>query len=264
MPYSEDGPTSSLRHIIVHNHKGGTGKTMIAVHLAEYLVDHGQSWHVLDADPQCNAISWLTAHKWSGEDALQLPGGGRRPAMIVSVEPGVVADEDHLVVDTAPAGDALRRLHESGVELVPDDLILCPINGRFGIDGVIKVAEEAAPMGPRVVAVMNMTDPSDEHATEEIRALRELEEVGDLGIEVFKMAIPYNATYIRKALLQGTPVWEVPYARRTHTVQALEALARWVAQGAPPEANRIGGFAPAEASHQKQRRVNELQDRLWG
>jgi cellulose biosynthesis protein BcsQ len=253
-----------LRRIIVHNHKGGTGKTMFAVHLAEYLVEQGQGWHLLDADPQYNAISWLTAHAWEGEDALQLPGDGRREEMIVTIDPETVTGRPNLVVDTPPAGDALQQLGRDGIELGSDDLLVCPVSGRFGIDGAIKVAEEARRTGCRIVAVLNMTDPDDEHAAEEIHAVRELEGVDDLGIEVFKMAIPRNDEYLREAELKGKPVWEIPYARSTHSVRALRAFCRWVSQGAPPEANRMGELVSGEKSKSGgQARVNELQDRLW-
>jgi len=262
-PSNEDSTANPLRRIVVHNHKGGTGKTMIAVHLAEYLVEQGQPWDLLDADPQCNAISWLTGHAWEGEEALQLPGEGRRREMVVTVDPEIASDRPHLVLDTPPAGDALRRLGREGVGLGPEDLLVCPVSGRFGIDGAIKVAEEAAQTGCRVVAVLNMTDPDDDHATEEIRAVRELEGVSDLGIEVFKMAIPRSDKYLRQAELKGQPVWDIPYARSTYAVQALQALCRWIAEGAPPEANRMGELAPEDAGANKQTRVNELQDRLW-
>ena len=236
---------------------------MFAVHLAEYMVGLGQPWHVLDADPQYNAISWLTGHAWEGEKALRLPGEGRREEMIVSVDSKVAAEREHIVVDTPPSSDALPMLEQRGLGLGPDDLLVCPVSGRFGIDGAIKVAEEASHTGCRVVAVLNMTDPADEHAAEEIRAVRELESVEELGIEVFKMAIPRNDKYLRKAELKGEPVWEIPYARRTHTVRALRAFTRWVSQGAPPEANQMGELA-AGAAETKETRVQELQDRLWG
>ena len=260
---------NAIRRIIVHNHKGGTGKTMFSVHLAEYLVERGQEWHLLDADPQYNAISWLTGHSWDGEGALRLPGDGRRTEMIVTVDPDVAVGQSHFVADTPPAGDALGRLEREGIELGPDDLLVCPVSGRFGIDGAIKVAEEVAPTGCRVVAVLNMTDPNDDHATEEIRAVRELEEVEDLGIEVFKMAIPRNDKYLRQAELQGQPVWDISYARSTHAVKALQAFCRWVAEGAPPEANQMGALATGHPESDaldsgKQARVTELQERLWG
>jgi len=184
--------------------------------------------------------------------------------MIVTIDPEMVAGRSHLVVDTPPGGDALPRLGRDGIALGSDDLLVCPVSGRFGIDGAIKVAEEAGPTGCRVVAVLNMTDPDDEHAAEEIRDVRELEGVEDLGIEVFKMAIPRNDKYLREAELKGKPVWDIPYARSTHSVRALRAFCRWVSQGAPSEANRMGELVSEGAEEGTQARVHELQDRLWG
>lgn len=259
--YSTD---NSLNNIVVHNHKGGTGKTMLAVHLAEYLVERGQEWHLLDTDPQHNAISWLTGHAWNGERAVRLPGEGRRGEMTVTVDPQIALRQPHLVIDTPPAGDALKDLRQIGVELGPDDLLACPVSGRFGIDGAIKVAEEVRSSGCRVAVVLNMTDPDDDHASEEVQAVRELESVEDLGIEVFKMTIPRNDKYLRKAELQGMPVWDISYAQSTHTVRALQALCRWTAEGAPPEANQMGQLASGQADADRQGRAQDLQERLWG
>jgi len=253
-----------LRRVVVHNHKGGTGKTMFAVHLAEFMADQGQTWHVLDADPQYNGISWLTAHAWEGEKTILLPGQGRREEMVVTIDPAVASESDHLVVDTPPEAGALKDLRRAGIGLGPKDLLVCPVSGRFGIDGAIKVAEEASQFDCRVVAVLNMTDPDDAHAAEEVKAVRELEEVEDLGIEVFKMAIPRNDKYMREAELKGEPVWDLSYAGNTHTVRALQAFMRWVSQGAPAEGNQMGALAPERSSTGKASRVNELQDRLWG
>ena len=50
---------STTRRIAVVNHKGGTGKTTTAVHLAAGLAEH--EYHVLlvDADPQGNVAAWF-------------------------------------------------------------------------------------------------------------------------------------------------------------------------------------------------------------
>jgi cellulose biosynthesis protein BcsQ len=260
---NSDTTDSDVRRIIVHNHKGGTGKTMLSVHLTEFMADQGQFRHMYDADEQHNAISWMTGHAWQGEEALQLPGDGQRPQIVVTVAPGIAAQQPHLVVDTPPAGDALKRIQDNGIDIGPEDMVVCPVSGRFGIDGAIKVAEEVHSTGCRVVAVLNKTDPKSDHAAEEIRAVQELEDVEDLGIEVFKMTIPRNDKYIRQAELQGKPVWEIPHAKRTHTVRSLRAFARWMAQGAPPEANQTGQLGSTEESGRKQERVRELSDRLW-
>ena len=50
---------SATRRIAVVNHKGGTGKTTTAVHLAAGLAEGGHRVLLVDADPQGNVATWL-------------------------------------------------------------------------------------------------------------------------------------------------------------------------------------------------------------
>ena len=47
--------------IIIYNHKGGVGKTTLAVNIACALADLGKSVLLVDSDPQCNLTSYLLA-----------------------------------------------------------------------------------------------------------------------------------------------------------------------------------------------------------
>ena len=44
--------------ISVYNPKGGTGRTTLAVHLADYLATRGARLLLRDADPQGSALGW--------------------------------------------------------------------------------------------------------------------------------------------------------------------------------------------------------------
>lgn len=87
-----------MRRIAVVNHKGGTGKTTTAVHLAAGLADAGRRVLLIDLDPQGNVGQWFGL----GEDDLKVAdlARGRTPAgeAVVEVRDGldVLASDWHL------------------------------------------------------------------------------------------------------------------------------------------------------------------------
>jgi len=48
-----------MRHIMVLNAKGGSGKTTIAINLASYLATKGFKVGLADFDPQGSSLAWL-------------------------------------------------------------------------------------------------------------------------------------------------------------------------------------------------------------
>ncbi|PSQ81661.1 MAG: hypothetical protein BRD41_01990, partial [Bacteroidetes bacterium QS_1_63_11] len=117
-----------------------------------------------------------------------------------------------------------RRAHAHGIPLTSfDDTPTLDL----AIDGAVKVAEEVASIGCRVVLVANLTDPKDAHAREEIHALEEMADLENLNAEIFQLAIPRNDKYMREAEEKGVPIWDLPHANRTHTGKALRAFCEW-------------------------------------
>jgi len=242
--------------ILVHNHKGGTGKTMLSVHLAHYLARSGQEWTVWDADTQGNAMSWVTEHQWDGQRSIRYSEEGQAD-IIATIDQSTALGRDRLIVDTPPTEKIIRDLL-GVVELGNGDILLCPANGRLAIGGSIKVAEEVAGTGCRVVLVPNLTDPKHAHGQSEIDALREVADLDRINAEVFQLAIPRNDQYMRRAEEEGKPIWDLDYGTRTHTGKALKALCSWINQGAPPDEN-----PPSGESGQGGPISGDLKDRLW-
>lgn len=102
----------SCMRLAVVNLKGGTGKTVTAVHLASLLATQGRTL-LIDADPQGSALSW-------SEEAGELPCTvvglpvrdlHRRMAQLL---PGL----SHVVMDTPPGDRAIVRSAIAAAEIV--------------------------------------------------------------------------------------------------------------------------------------------------
>jgi chromosome partitioning protein len=96
------------------NQKGGVGKTTTVVNVGTYLARSGRSVLVVDLDPQGNATSGL---------------GVDRGALDASVYDVLLAD--------LPLGDAVVRVYDAGLDLVPSqrslagaEVELVPVVGR--------------------------------------------------------------------------------------------------------------------------------------
>jgi cellulose biosynthesis protein BcsQ len=244
-----------FENIIVHNHKGGSGKTTLSVHLARWLAEHERPAVLLDTDTQSNAIRWITGYAWEGDDAVNV---GDLPLAAVWMDDQIAQDlaverNATLVIDTPPSDDLFRQLPRS---LHPSsrDLLVIPCSGRMAIDGAVKVLEEAEDYPCRTVLVANGVDPVDDSDRSEVGALIELEQVYD--VTVFRAAIPPNAEKMGLAERDGIPFWETPYADRTHTGKALKAFCRWVERGCD--------IAEADASFSDTAALQpDLRERLW-
>ncbi|MCS3955559.1 hypothetical protein GGP81_002090 [Salinibacter ruber] len=243
--------------ILVHNHKGGTGKTMLSVHLAHYLARQGQEWCLWDADQQGNAMSWITEFQWDGAPTIRLSDEGQAE-LIATVDEEDAIGRDRLLVDTPPSDNTIEKV-SSGLEIGPETLLICPVSGRLSVDGAVKVTEEVASSGCRVLLVANLTDPKETHAREEIHALEEMTELKELNAEAFQLAIPRNDKYMREAEEKGIPIWDLPHSGQTYTGKALRAFCEWVHRGAPPEEN-----PPTTPAGEKGGPISqELKERLW-
>lgn len=238
------GLDSQLQNVVVHNHKGGSGKTMLSVHLSWYLVEYGRNVVLLDLDEQDNAIRWITQFDWDGSTAVEVHSDDRGSLAVVSLDAEAavsLANQRNavLIVDTPPAYDLFDRL-PTIVYPEQDDIFLLPVGGRLSLDGAVAVLEEIEARGltTRVRIIANQLDPKKQEAAQsQLRTLEELEKAFP-QLTVFRVAVPSNYK-MHMAERYGQPYWRRPYADRTHTGKSLRAALGWIASGA--HADDAGG-----------------------
>lgn len=95
--------------VLIHNQKGGAGKTTLAAHLAVALRRHGTVAACDLNDEQASLTAWLDARREAGiEDITQV----RDPA---------AAGFDFVVIDTPPAAHARTAalIRDAGMILIP-------------------------------------------------------------------------------------------------------------------------------------------------
>lgn len=152
----------------VHNNKGGTGKTLLSLHLAHHLADAGRRVLVIDLDPQANTTRVLPNRQLAlpasalftrgvavtelripeGPGMFVVPGDRQELAKVVGMEPRAVlthfagnvpriaAVVDDIVIDTSPGLTALEKasLAVAHSAVVPSE------PHQASVDGVLEVA----------------------------------------------------------------------------------------------------------------------------
>ncbi|MEJ2060900.1 MAG: AAA family ATPase [Gammaproteobacteria bacterium] len=125
-----------MRHIMVLNAKGGSGKTTIATNLAAWFASMGQEVILADLDPQGSSLAWLAARS---------PARPRIRGVAASregVRPGRNTD---VVIYDAPAavhgrdlGTLLRKVETVLIPVLPS-----PIDMRAASDFVAEVRKNS-------------------------------------------------------------------------------------------------------------------------
>src|SRR5580698_8333630 len=106
-----------MRIIAIESQKGGSGKTTIAVHLAQSFAAGGYQTLLLDLDPQTSATEWKDAREMESPAVMAVPSN-RLPRVIDEAK---AIGTEILIIDTAPhsEGTALAAARASDLILVP-------------------------------------------------------------------------------------------------------------------------------------------------
>lgn len=204
-------------NIAVWNHKGGTGKTTIAVHIAAWIATQKARVLLVDADHQASALRWMSGHQalveegatWTVPDLPLVVAWLPHATLTQAVQLKQQHKADLLIIDCAPDGGAGERLGRL-------DLLLVPVAGRLSIEAAASVTAETK--ARRVALIPTMVEPGKGYYKADLEAMRAMS-----GPYVWEPVV--LSSTVRRAEQQGKPAWAMPYGQTTEATRALEANA---------------------------------------
>lgn len=256
--------------IVVGGHKGGVGRTVVAVNLASMLALGGQRTLLIDLDPKGDAtasVGLARAARGKSLDRMADPWGLLKDVVPASCSPGLdvwpggPAIEDlraELNQEASPPTDLLdqglelarKRYRAIVIDAPPDlgplgcnalgagDVLLLPLSATtFAERALEETVATACTLRPDVVLLglrLMIRDPSPTEAQEEPP------ERGPLGIELLECPIAYDAETLLRATEAGLPVFEHDPASRVARCfleLAREVIARFISPVASPSAS---------------------------
>ena len=108
--------------IAIYNHKGGVGKTTLAVNIAFALSSLGKTVLLIDSDPQCNLTSYLLADDVVDE-LLNHSGNQDGQTIWSAVKP---------VIDNTGTVHLVNPMNIGDISLLPGDILLSEFEGFLG------------------------------------------------------------------------------------------------------------------------------------
>ncbi|MDD3516818.1 MAG: AAA family ATPase [Chromatiales bacterium] len=205
-----------MRHIMVLNAKGGSGKTTLATNLASHFANEGHKVVLADFDPQESSLGWLAVR-----------GVGRPPIIGVAAHSEALRtprDTEYVIMDPPAAvhgRDLANLLRKAETILIP--VLPSPIDMRAAAKFVEEVKASAPVTGnkAKIALVAN-------RAREVTNIYWELEEFLK-GLKVpFLTHLRDSMNYIRAAE-RGIGIFEMaPYATGIDREQ-WEPIIKWLA-----------------------------------
>lgn len=190
------------------NHKGGTGKTIIAQNLAICYANTGNKVCIIDADPSQNSMRWFDARRDKEPRVPVFANTNYRTIRRTIEDLYNNEDYDAIIIDSPPT---LERIAEE--ILMVSHLVLIPITPTGGNDiwSTEQIAEEIERISKEKEQkipsyfVVNRLQPKLKVHQMFIAALRQHSEVYNIGI---LESMLHLRTVYGMANLYGTGVYE--------------------------------------------------------
>lgn len=205
-----------MRHIMVINAKGGSGKTTIATNLASYFASQNKNVTIIDYDPQGSSLDWLAVRSHAKHAINGIAGFEKK-----CEKPK--RNTDFVIMDVPAAvhgADLTRLIKKSETIVVP--VLPSPIDMRAATHFITEL-KKCAPISQKKAKVALVAN----RAREITNVAWELEEF------LNKQKIPYltmlrdTQNYVRAAE-RGLGIFEMGPAATTLDREQWEPIIKWL------------------------------------
>jgi chromosome partitioning protein len=191
--------------------KGGTGKSVLSLHLAHIIALAKRRVVLVDADPQGSASNWAAARE---EPAPFVVVGMARDTLHRDL-PALTKDFDHAIIDTPPRVSALARS-----AILAANLVICPVQPSsfdvWAVGETVELVKEAQQFKPEIKAAFCINRRIAKTAIG-----REIEEaLADYPFPILKTAIAQRVAFAESS--SGYTVMELsPGSTATSEIKSL-------------------------------------------
>ena len=217
-----------MKTIVVTNNKGGQGKTFFAIHFAWIATLSGKRVLLVDSDrDQGNALNWV-----SGK-SIKLPEDGKiynfgKLDAVWTLDGKISTDGyDYVIVDGRPEADTIAGFIKKA------DLIVCPFDGRMGMEAVKDVTDLISDLG-RNVPILVVCNRAANIKSGIVKTLIARAKT-NLGFNVWPTLFLEKAC-VKHAEDRAVPVWDAPWSHPTGGISMdVRELAKHVLGGKPSD-----------------------------
>ncbi len=205
-----------MRHIMVINAKGGSGKTTLATNLASYFASQDNKVTIVDYDPQGSSLDWLAARS-SARNPIQGIAGFKRNSEKPQRNTEIVILDVPAAVHGAELTKLLRKAETIIIPVLPS-----PIDMRAATQ-FLNELRKSAPVTQKKAKIALVAN----RAREITNIAWELEEF------LSKQKIPYltmlrdNQNYVRAAE-RGLGIFEMGPAATAVDREQWQPIIKWI------------------------------------